>query len=87
MTAWQRLTPEKKRAMQAQAESLVSGSIIENAAGRFIAMVLCEAAEAARDAERGKWMDGITEYFDGPTAEDFRAYIEDRGTKREKANE
>ena len=81
--AWNKLPPDTKRAMQNKAEELVRGSIIEGAAARFIAMLICEAAEIARDNERGKWMDAIAEYFDGPTAEAVRAYTEDRGTKME----
>ena len=45
--AWTRLTPEKRRDLQSTAESLVSGSMLEAAAARFIAMVICEAAEVA----------------------------------------
>jgi hypothetical protein len=37
--------------------------------------------------ERGKWMDAIAEYFDGPTAEAVRSYAEDRGTKMEMTND
>jgi hypothetical protein len=81
--AWNKLPPEKRRQIQAKAEDLVSGSIIETAAARFVAMVTCEAAEIARENERGKWMDAIAEYFDGPTAEAVRSYVEDRGTKME----
>lgn len=82
-SAWEKLPNDKKRSMQQQAEELVSGSIIESAAARFIAMLLCEAAEVATQNERGKWLDAIGEYFDGPTAEAVRAYTEDRGTKME----
>lgn len=81
--AWNKLPMEKRRALQGQAEELVRGSIIEGAADRFLAMVICEAAEVARDTERGKWLDAIGEYFDGPTAENVRAYAEDRDTKME----
>lgn len=81
--AWNKLPLEKRRALQDDAGSLVRGSIIEGAAARFLAMVICEAAEVARDNERGKWMDAIAEYFDGPTAESVRSYVEDRGTKME----
>lgn len=82
-SAWEKLPSGTKRAMQQQAEELVSGSIIESAAARFIAMLLCEAAEVATQNERCKWLDAIGEYFDGPTAEAVRAYTEDRGTKME----
>lgn len=85
--AWGKLSPEKRRKLQSDAEALVAGSIIETAAARFLAMVICEAAEAARANERGKWMDAIGEYFDGPTAEAVRAYAEDRGTKMEVSND
>jgi hypothetical protein len=81
--AWNKLPLKKRRELQASAEDLVRGSIIEGAAARFLAMVICEAAEAARENERGKWMDAIGEYFDGPTAEAVRSYVEDRGTKME----
>jgi hypothetical protein len=37
--------------------------------------------------ERGKWMDAIDEYFDGPTAEAVRSYAEARGTKMEMTND
>ena len=80
-SAWEKLPNDKKRSMQQQAEDLVSGSIIESAAARFIAMLICEAAEVATQNERGKWLDAIGEYFDGPTAEAVRAYAEDRGTR------
>ena len=85
--AWTRLTPEKRRDLQSMAESLVSGSMLEAAAARFIAMVICEAAEVATANERNKWMDAIAEYFDGPTAEAVRSYAEDRGTKMEMTND
>lgn len=80
-SAWEKLPNDKKRSMQQQAEDLVSGSIIESAAARFIAMLICEAAEVATQNERCKWLDAIGEYFDGPTAEAVRAYAEDRTTK------
>ena len=80
-SAWEKLPSEKKRTMQRQAEELVSDSIIESAAARFIAMLICEAAEVATQNERCKWLDAIGEYFDGPTAEAVRAYAEDRTTK------
>jgi hypothetical protein len=83
--AWAKLPPEKQRALNDNARSLVAGSIIEDSAARFLAMVICEAAEVARDNERGKWMDAIAQYFDGPTAEAVRSYVEDRGTKMETA--
>ena len=67
-SAWEKLPNDKKRSMQQQAEELVSGSIIESAAARFIAMLICEAAEVATQNERCKWLDAIGEYFDGPTA-------------------
>jgi hypothetical protein len=81
--AWSKLSSAQRQALQKKAEDLVSGSIIESAASRFLAMVICEAAEVARDTERGKWLDAIEEYFDGPTAEAVRAYAEDGGTKME----
>lgn len=81
--AWNKLPPEKRRKLHDDAKALVEGSIIETAAARFIAMLICEAAEIAAANERGKWMDAIAEYFDGPTAEAVRAYAEDRGTKME----
>ena len=77
------MPPEKQRALNDTARSLVAGSVIEDAAARFMAMVISESAEVARDNERGKWMDAIAEYFDGPTAEAVRSYVEDRGTKME----
>jgi hypothetical protein len=83
--AWSKLGPEEKSALLSNAETLVRGSIIESAAARYLAMLICEAAEIARDNERGKWLDAIGEYFDGPTAESVRAYVEDRGTKMEMA--
>jgi hypothetical protein len=82
-TSWERLSRAKQRDLHDAAKTLVSGSIIEDAAARFLAMVICEAAANARNAERGKWLDAISEYFDGPTAEAVRAYAEDGGTKME----
>ena len=82
-SAWSKLSPEKKAEAHEMAEKLVSGSVIETAAARFIAMLICEAAEVATVNERGKWLDAIGEYFDGPTAEAVRSYAEDRGTRME----
>jgi hypothetical protein len=82
---WNKLPLEKRRSLHQSARELVSGSIIEDSAARFLAMVICEAAADARERERGKWMDAIAEYFDGPTAEAVRSYVEDRGTKMEAA--
>lgn len=81
--AWNDLPHAKRQKLQATAEKLVAGSIIETAAARFVAMVICEAAAEATARERGKWMDAIAEYFDGPTAEAVRSYTEDRGTRME----
>jgi hypothetical protein len=85
--AWNKLSLERRRELQASAEELVRGSIIEGAAARFLAMVICEAAEVARENERGKWMDAIGEYFDGPTALEVRSYVEDRGTRLEMSDD
>lgn len=81
--AWNKMTLENKQDLQKAAESLVRGGIIEGVVARYLAMVICEAAEISRENERGKWMEAIADYFDGPTAEAVRSYVEDRGTKME----
>lgn len=84
---WNELSSDKRRQMHDMAKGIVSGSIIEDAAARLIASLIVEAAAESRERERGKWLDAIGEYFDGPTAEAVRAYAEDRGTRMEMAND
>ena len=49
---WQSLTPAKRMEMEKHARSLVRGSIIEDAASRFMAMCMAEAiGESTRRAD------------------------------------